>query len=94
MLCILSLCYPLNQVVTAHTLSGRGVYTVVTLAPFVVVNGVVASPFGGNHYFTDLYYNIVRALYVLGPTMVHSLLVRTLTDCLGAVLTPMLSFYV
>ena len=49
----------------------RGVYTLVTkeASGLVVVNGVHASSFGGNHWLVNQYYNLHRALYEVAPSL-------------------------
>ena len=40
---------------------------------YVVVNGVIASPFGSNHFAANLYYNIHRFLHTVGLSRIlHS----------------------
>jgi hypothetical protein len=46
--------------------SGRGVYSLVTLEPFVVVDGIVASPFDKNHAIPNAFYHLHRAAYHMG----------------------------
>jgi Hint module len=48
---------------------GEGLYTIVTGAEFLVVNGIVVSPFGVNHVAANLFYNIHRLLYVAAPSV-------------------------
>jgi hypothetical protein len=54
---------------------GQGLYTIVTKEKFVVVNGIIASPFAVNHMLADLYYNIHRFAYAFAPSLLdHSML--------------------
>lgn len=46
-----------------------GIYTVVTELEFVVVNGIVASPFSLNHAIGNAYYNIYRSLFSICPAL-------------------------
>ncbi len=39
----------LERVLSIEKVQGRGVYTVVTEAPFILVNGIITSPFEYNH---------------------------------------------
>jgi len=49
----------------------EGIYTAVTLKnEFLVVDGVVASPFALAHTLADAYYNAHRALYTVSPSLV------------------------
>ena len=47
-----------EKVTSVERVWGEGVYTVVTNAEYVVVNGIIASPFGVNHVMGNLYYNV------------------------------------
>lgn len=62
----------------------RGMYTVVTLNEFVVISGVIASPFSFNHRFVHSFYNLHRAIYKLYPSMPLSALVDMNTK-IGAI---------
>jgi Hint module len=44
---------------------GRGVYTVVVMEEFIVVGGVIASPFAVNHHVAHSFYNVYRSMYSL-----------------------------
>ena len=48
---------------------GEGVYTIVTNEEYVVVNGIIASPFGANHMMANMYYNIHRMVYASAPML-------------------------
>jgi Hint module len=50
----------LEMVVDVKESVSEGVYTVVTMEEFVVVNGVVASPYAISHMFANVYYNVHR----------------------------------
>jgi Hint module len=52
----------LEEVVDVKLISMEGVYTVVTREEFVVVNGMVASPFAISHTFAHLLYNVHRTI--------------------------------
>ena len=51
-----------EEVMTNGFVTGRGVQTVVTNEEFVVVNGIIASPFAVNHFAANSFYNIHRYL--------------------------------
>jgi hypothetical protein len=36
---------------------------------YLVVNGIIASPFGVNHMMANLYYNIHRLVYASAPVL-------------------------
>jgi hypothetical protein len=44
----------------------KGLYTVVTMAAYPVVDGIVASPFGTSHVLPSLYYSLHATCYRLG----------------------------
>ena len=58
-------------VATVGTVQGKGLYTVVTKEEYVVVNGIIASPFAANHMLANLYYNIHRFLYAAAPSILN-----------------------
>jgi Hint module len=49
-----------EKVVESYTVSGYGIYTVVSMEEFIVVNGIIASPFAISHTFANIYYNLHR----------------------------------
>jgi len=54
-------------VVTSTTRThGYGLYTVVTMEQFIVVDGLVASPFAGNHYLPNAFYSLHRLAHRFG----------------------------
>lgn len=65
---------------------GKGVYTIVTNEEFVVVNGIIASPFGANHMMANLYYNVHRVGFALAPTLMASVLLRSINEKLGLII--------
>lgn len=67
---------------------GVGIYTIVTKEEFVVVNGVIASPFGVNHMMANFYYNIHRFVYSISPILLESSLLQSINENLG-MLTPL-----
>ena len=67
---------------------GVGVYTIVTKQEYVVVNGIIASPFGVNHMMANLYYNMHRFVYSMSPRLLESSLLQSVNEGLG-VLTPL-----
>jgi hypothetical protein len=46
--------------------STQGLYSVVTLAPYPLINGIVSSPFGYSHLLPTLYYSVHATFYRLG----------------------------
>jgi predicted extracellular nuclease len=61
-----------DMVSTVETVQGKGLYTVVTKEEYVVVNGIVASPFAANHMLANLYYNIHRFVYATAPSLLSN----------------------
>ena len=55
-----------EQVVFVEQVEGKGIYTVIAMKELIVVNGIVATPFGGiNPTLANWYYNLHRLLYTL-----------------------------
>jgi Hint module len=61
-----------DMVSTVETVQGKGLYTVVTKEEYVVVNGIIASPFAANHMLANLYYNIHRFVYTSAPSLLNN----------------------
>ena len=62
---------------------GKGVYTIVTKEEFIVVNGIIASPFGANHMMANLYYNMHRLAFSLVPSLLTSAVLRAVNEGMG-----------
>ena len=58
-----------DTVSTVETVQGKGLYTIVTKEEYVVVNGIIASPFATNHMLANLFYNLHRFVYTSLPTL-------------------------
>jgi len=71
-----------NKVIEAH-----GLFSIVLKEEFVVVNGVVASPFATNHAVTNAFYNVYRALYDIAPALMQLNVVKAATEVFGALVT-------
>ena len=53
-----------EQVVSVGKTEGKGVYTVIAMEELIVVNGIVATPYGGvNPTVANIYYNMHRVFY-------------------------------
>ena len=62
--CVFTVAGP-ERVASVETVGGRGVYTIVAIEELLVVNGVVATPYGGvNPTLANVYYNLHRLAYV------------------------------
>ena len=60
-----------DMVSTVETVQGKGLYTIVTKEEYVVVNGIIASPFAANHMLANLYYNVHRLVYASAPSLLN-----------------------
>jgi len=56
----------LSIVLRTEVLSDRGLYTAVAMNEYIVVNGIVASPFAHSHFLANAYYNLYRTSCSLG----------------------------
>ena len=63
-----------EKISSIQEVQGKGVYTVVTEEDFIVVNGVLASPFAVNHAVPNAFYHIHRTLFWMAPALVKSAL--------------------
>jgi Hint module len=70
----------MEEVSAVETVQGQGLYTIVTKDEYVVVNGIIASPFAYNHMVANFYYNIHRLLYAWVPGLLTSPLVRSVNE--------------
>ena len=53
-----------EQVVSVNKVEGKGVYTVIAMEELIVVNGIVATPYGGiNPTMVNMFYNLHRLAY-------------------------------
>jgi hypothetical protein len=64
-------------------ITGKGIYTVVTVNEFVVVNGIIASPFAGNHAAANAFYNIHRLLFSTVPWLLDLNVVKRANEIFG-----------
>jgi Hint module len=75
-----------DVVVSVEAVQSEGVYTVITKEEFIVVNGIIASPFGANHMMANMYYNIYRFLFFLSPLLLSSPLLQSANEKMGIVI--------
>jgi Hint module len=80
----------MEEVSAVETVQGQGLYTIVTKEEYVVINGIIASPFAHNHMLANLYYNIHRFVYACVPGLLTSPLVRSANEVESSVY---LSYY-
>jgi Hint module len=69
-----------ERVSTVEVVSGQGLYTIVTKAEYVVVNGIIASPFAVNHMMANMYYDMHRFLYSSAPVLLNISLLRSMNE--------------
>ena len=74
-----------EAVSSIETFQGKGIYSAVTLDnEFLVVDGVVASPFAMAHGLVNAYYNLHRAVYKTFPSLMKMPAVVSVNSLLGA----------
>ena len=73
-----------EQVTASAKVETEGVYSLVAQNEFVVVSGVVASPFAFAHGASNAVYNLHRALYKVAPSLLKSPAVVSANAVLGA----------
>ena len=66
-----------SSVVSNNKVAGSGIYTIVTNEEYVVVNGIVASPFAASHVMGNTFYNVYRAMYNYVPGLFKSSVFQT-----------------
>jgi hypothetical protein len=60
-----------ERVSAVDVVPGQGLYTIVTKEEYVVVNGIIASPFSVNHMMANLYYNMHRFVHASVPSVLE-----------------------
>ena len=78
-----------EEIVSITQFVSQGIYSVVTESAddLLVVNGIIASPFSGNHQVANAFYNIVRVVnskFFL-PAIMKSLMLRRAIALFGDV---------
>jgi len=69
--CVMTVNGPAEVVANNHVV-GYGIYTIITKEEYVVVNGVVASPFAVSHAVANSFYNMYRVVYEYAPGLFKS----------------------
>jgi len=73
-----------DEAVTALSMTkAEGIYTAVTTNEFLVVNGIVASPFAVTHGLVNSFYNLHRTVAKFMPTALASPMVLAVNAFLG-----------
>jgi Hint module len=70
----------MEKVSAKETVQGQGLYTIVTKDEYVVVNGIIASPFAYNHMVANFYYNFHRFVYAFAPSLSGHPLCRAVNE--------------
>jgi len=77
-----------EDVLTAtKKVQANGIYTAITHNEFIVVGGVIASPFAMNHELVNSYYNIHRFAYNYFPDLLQLPIVSKINEYLGGAAT-------
>ena len=85
--CVQTIAGP-ERIVSVSTVTSRGVYTVITKYDgLLVVNGIFASPFAGNHVIASSFYSIIRILHTVVPSAVGTDLFNQVVNVLGDIIT-------
>lgn len=72
-----------QKITSLRNFVGEGVFSLVTNDEYVVVNGVLASPFGISHFWPNLYYNLHRLIFAINPKLVTYSIVRNMGELLN-----------
>jgi len=81
-----------ETIVSAAVTTAEGLYTAVTQNEFIVVNGVLASPFAVSHAAGHYYYNIHRAIYKVSPSLLTSHAAKAFNAAMASTAAVALSF--
>lgn len=74
-----------ETLIASKLVQKHGIYTAVTKNEFLVIGGVVVSPFAINHDLVHAYYNIHRFVYDYIPSLSKSTLLTRINVWLGGV---------
>jgi hypothetical protein len=69
-----------ERISAVEVVPGQGLYTIMTKEEYVVVNGIIASPFAVKHMMANLYYNMHRSVYESAPALCDSSIIRTANE--------------
>jgi Hint module len=69
-----------ESVSSVGTTMAEGLQTLVTKEEFVIVNGIISSPFAYNHIAGNMYYHIHRFLYEASPQLLLSPFLRAFNE--------------
>ena len=69
-----------EKVSAVGAVPGLGLYTIITKEQYVVVNGIIASPFAFSHVLGNCYYNIHRLVHAFFPSTLRSPLLHSINE--------------
>jgi Hint module len=76
-----------DAIIGVDVVRGRGLYSAVTLdGDYIVVNGILASPFEINHRVGHVFYNLHRTVYRWAPSLLDTFGLMTITKAAGDLL--------
>ncbi len=79
-----------EKVVSVNKVEGQGIYTIIAMEELLVVNGIVATPYGGvNPTLVNLYYNLHRLAYSLAGRVTAGRGLQRATEGLWRALSPL-----
>ena len=64
----------------------HGIHTIVTMSDMLVVNGIVASAFAGNHAAANAFYNVHRWIYRLWPRLLEFAWIKKANEIFGSLI--------
>jgi len=77
-----------ETIASVTTVAAEGIYTVVTKHDgLLIVNGIIASPFAVNHLVANSFYNIVRFVNGVIPSMAKTSIMGQVISAFGEVVT-------
>ena len=83
--CVLTVAGP-EEVVSNEEAPAAGLHSLVTTGALLVVNGVIASPFAGNHAAANAFYNVHRWLHKAFPSLLQSQWLHRANEIFGALI--------
>ncbi len=77
-----------ERVASVELVDGEGIYTVIAMEELIVVNGIIATPFGGvNPTLANTYYNLFRVGYTFFNVASLKTMFQDQTELLWSVLS-------
>jgi hypothetical protein len=72
-----------DKVVSIEIIRSEGLYTIVTTEEYIVVIGIIASPFGANHLFANMFHYIHRFVHFTSPVILAASMLHRINENLG-----------